>query len=444
MKKLFIIVCLISVSVINKAEDIIQVLPRTVDVSDVDDCYFEIALENTFDVKNLQFDLLLPDGIEFEEADMEVDEIRIPYTGSRRKTFLFTFDTNVLSSGYTRYMFTPHTDSNNELAVIPTGSGPIMRIYFTTTKTISSGVYPILMENILLVKSVEEGGQQTSTSASSYLSVTGNNSTSTATDIDLSGMTGYVPSFVVEQLNTDIASNTNLRSLNLSGTAYGNLGATLQMPNNEDLLWYTSDKATLNRTFAADKWSTLCLPVTLQTSALNGTPTIKTMESYDDSDGTITLGDVTTMEKGKPYMVKCASATKLINEVAISDCETVSTGAGSVSSGSLTMKGSYQATTVSSTASKTYYGFSNDQFVGVNVGGTGKVKPFRAYLEYEGAAKTRSIGFAGEGDVTGISAAKGEDADAEGPVFNLQGMRMDNAIQTKGVYLRNGKKLIVK
>ena len=397
------------------------------------------------DIIGIEFKVKLPDGMDFDNSnpvdcppfELTLDP-RFPYTGRTNKTYQHSINFSKREDGYWYIII-----SSTQLNPIKRLSGEILKGYFVTDANMEPGIYPIIVKETILGKSGTVKAE-TAEIASSYVVIGESHSPATATDIDLSGMTGYIPSFVVEQLNTDIASNTNLRSLNLSGTTYENLGATLQVPNNEDLLWYTSDKATLNRTFAADKWSTLCLPVTLQTSALKGTPTIKTMESYDDSDGTITLGDVTTMEKGKPYMVKCASATKLINEVAISDCESVSIGAGSVSSGSLTMKGSYQATTVSSTASKTYYGFSNDQFVGVNVGGTGKVKPFRAYLEYEGAAKTRSIGFVGEGDATGISVAKSENADAEGPVFNLQGMRMDNAIQTKGVYLRNGKKLIVK
>ena len=440
MKKLFIIVCLIFVSITNKAEDIIQVLPRTVDVSDVDDCYFEIALENTFDVKNLQFDLLLPDGIEFEEADMEVDEIRIPYTGSRRKTFLFTFDTNVLSSGYTRYMFTPHTDSNNELAVIPTGSGPIMRIYFTTTKTISSGVYPILMENILLVKSVEEGGQQTSTSASSYLSVTGNNSTSTATDIDLSGMTGYVPSFVVEQLNSDIAGNTNLRSLNLSGTTLSNLGAALSVPDNDNLLWYTSDKASLNRTFKGEQWNTVCLPFTLQTSYLKASTVVKEMADYD-GEATITLGDVTTMETGKPYLIYSSTDGQLIKDVTISNPIAVSNEPSTTSSNSLTMRGTYQEATVKSDGGYTRYGFTNGKFVMLGTGAA-TVPPFRAYLEYLGKSSTRSINIAGDG-TTGINSTISDD-ESNGPLYDLRGVMMNEGQQNKGIFVRNGKKQILK
>ncbi|MBR1932119.1 MAG: hypothetical protein IJ841_00305 [Prevotella sp.] len=447
MKRLLFMLCLIALPLYMRAEDIIQILPRTItDIDNPDDCYFEVALENSFDVRNLQFDLLWPDGIEYEEYDMEVDEIRIPYTGTRKKTFLFTFDTNVLSTGYTRYMFTPHTNANNELAVIPSGSGAIMRFYFTVSKTTRPGVYPILMDNILLVKSVQEGGVQTSVSASSYIVIGAGNET--ATDIDLSGMTGYIPSFVVNQLNEDIASNANLKSLNLSGTTLDNLGADLSVPDNANLLWYTADKASLNRTFTAGNYATVCLPFDVAGSTLNALQTngckVLRLSSFNGSDE-VTFEETDEMIAGIPYLIKCGpNVTELFKDVDISNAVSISTEPGSTTSGNLSMRGTYVYTEPESTQGLTVYGFKDNEFLGINSGGKGKVQPFRAYIELEGAAGARKLKIAGSTDnATGIETAKDAEALRNTPIYTLEGVKVNEAT-TKGVYVGNGKKVIVK
>jgi hypothetical protein len=440
MKKLLLLFfCITSFTVY--AEDVLQVLPvkTTAGLKYSDNKVIEIYLCNTFDVANMQFDILLPDGMAsrtdnkymiYEERAQVYDEDEEDYFD------LFSITTNKLSSGYTRFMFTPSGKGS-----IKAGQGVIMKIPYKTDASMEDGIYPILMSNIRLDKSVTE--TVVVESASSYVVIGDSKSPSTDAHVDMSGMTGYIPSFVVNKLNTDIASNTNLKSLNLSGTTFEKLGAELSVPTNDDLLWYTSDKASLNRTFTADKWSSVCLPVTLETSSLSGTPLIKKMDSYDTTEGYISLTDVTTMEKGKPYMVKTASNSKLFNNVAITASESVSSEPGSFTSGNLTMKGTYQYTTVSSTASTTYYGFSSGKFVGVNVGGTGRIQPFRAYLELNGAAGSRSIFLAEDGETTKIDKVI-DDNQPESHLYNLQGMRMDNGCKTKGVFIRDGKKVIIK
>lgn len=435
MKRLFYFLGALLIGLNCPAENTIQMTPfkTTAGVASNKSNVINIELANSDDIWAIQFFLYLPEGM-----SLPVKSNGSLYTTLTDRTYdeeeeedVLTCASSYNSSGnyYTIMFYTATTN------VIKKGSGSILTIRYTTESTMADGVYPVIIKSTKI--ETGEHVQSTTPETSSYVVI----GDAMPEHIDLSGMTGYVPSFVVNQLNSDLSANT--KSLNLSGVKYEDLGADIVMPDGSDMLWYTSDKAALNRTFAAEKWSTLCLPFTLQASALSGTPTIKVMESYDDSDASITLSDATTLEKGKPYMVRCASETKLINNVSISDPEPVGNEPGSVNSGKLTMKGTYQGTTVSSTAAKTYYGFSNDKFVGVNVGGSGRVKPFRAYLEYEGAAGTRSIGLGDDNGTTAIEKIA-DDGEADSPLYNLQGMRIEGTPRTKGVYLRNGKKQIIK
>ena len=388
-----------------------------------------IELVNSDDIYAIQFYLYLPEGMSlprrssgslYTTLDEEVeDDLEFTCGSSYNST----------ENYYTVMVYT--TTSN----VIPKGRCSLLSIRYTTESSMADGVYPV----IIRTTKIETGAHvQTITPETSSYVVIGN---AMPDHIDLSGMTGYIPSFVVDKLNSDMSAST--KSLNLSSITVDNLGADIVAPSGSEMLWYTSDKASLNRTFTANKWTSVCLPVTLEVSSLLGTPVVKKMESYDDTEGTITLADVTTMEKGKPYMIKSGSDSQLFGNVSISDSESATESeAGSFVSGNMSMKGTYQDKVVSSTDTETYYGFSGGSFIGVTKGGTGRVKSFRAYLELKGSAGSRSISIDGEG-TTSIDEII-EDDQYDSPIYNLQGVKMGNGHRAKGVYIRNGKKEIYK
>ncbi len=80
-------------------------------------------------------------------------------------------------------------------------------------------------------------------------------------------------------------------------------------------------------------------------------------------------------------------------------------------------------------------------------GSTNKVQPYRAYLsvKYDAGAGAReffSIDF-GDGETTAIDKVDVEKK-MTGEVYNLQGVRMQGEKLPKGIYVRNGKKFVVK
>lgn len=101
--------------------------------------------------------------------------------------------------------------------------------------------------------------------------------------------------------------------------------------------------------------------------------------------------------------------------------------------------GSYTAQNVESV-----YGYANGKFVKAN---TGSVKPFRTYVKVAGAqgAAPMAFGVNIEGTVTGINNATTA-ATAKEAIYNLQGVRVSGDLKhlTKGVYIVNGQKVVVK
>lgn len=100
--------------------------------------------------------------------------------------------------------------------------------------------------------------------------------------------------------------------------------------------------------------------------------------------------------------------------------------------------GSYTAQNV-----ENVYGYANGKFVKAN---TGSVKPFRTYVKVTGAqAAPMAFGVNIEGTVTGINNATTA-ATAKEAIYNLQGVRVSGDLKhlTKGVYIVNGQKVVVK
>lgn len=100
--------------------------------------------------------------------------------------------------------------------------------------------------------------------------------------------------------------------------------------------------------------------------------------------------------------------------------------------------GSYTAQNVANV-----YGYANGKFVKAN---TGSVKPFRTYVKVAGQqAAPMAFGVNIEGTVTGINNATTA-ATAKEAIYNLQGVRVSGDLKhlTKGVYIVNGQKVVVK
>lgn len=100
--------------------------------------------------------------------------------------------------------------------------------------------------------------------------------------------------------------------------------------------------------------------------------------------------------------------------------------------------GSYTAQNVANV-----YGYANGKFVKAN---SGSVKPFRTYIKVAGTqAAPMAFGVNIEGTVTGINNAITA-ATAKEAIYNLQGVRVSGDLKhlTKGVYIVNGQKVVVK
>ena len=131
---------------------------------------------------------------------------------------------------------------------------------------------------------------------------------------------------------------------------------------------------------------------------------------------------------GKAVILKSSSAT-----IALTPASTTETLEGNELQGtatSITNPGNAYVLNKTATNGVGFYKLSSTGTIGAN----------KAYLTYSGASQARS--FFGFDETTGIEMPTAEVIDADGVVYDLQGRRV--AQPTKGLYIVNGKKVIIK
>lgn len=194
---------------------------------------------------------------------------------------------------------------------------------------------------------------------------------------------------------------------------------------------FTAVKAAQKREYTADKNSTVCLPYALDETQASALGTF--YEPTAIASGTVTMTSVTKTEANVPYMLK-AKGTKVSAEMV-----EVKKPTGALAGTETRFVGTYSGTTLSHTDTKQYYCFTTDgTFIHVKTDDV-HVKPFRAYIALD-AALGRSLDIDFGDGTTGIKNLK---VGVEDNVYyDLQGRRV--LYPKKGIYIQNGKKVIIK
>lgn len=440
MKRLLLLIIVLSAFGLSRAEDVLQVRPTIVaaGLTDDDEVCLEVAMRNSsFDVANLQFDILLPEGMEISYWDYGE---RIPFT-KKGKRIEYDFDAqyNMLSSGYTRFVFIP----GGEMRPIEDNDETLIYLYITTSTDMAPGVYPVYVTNIHFDKSIKETIKVND--VSSYVVIGETSPLQTEMDVDLGFLTGYVPSFVVEALSEELSANPNLALVDLSGA--GQLGTTLSL--NENQLWYTSNEASLNREFPANQWCTVCLPFALSKDMVSELKTngleVEKLSEYDVSANEVYFSAVDEMEANMPYAIRCATAMTPFKELPGISVDGIP-APQSIELGRVSMQGTYKSMVLNSDDVATHYAFNaaNGEFV--RIGKNATVAPFRAYLTLSGVTSAKSIKVVYDGGhstgIININNANSVVLESSGfPSFDLQGRQL-NEQYMKGIYIYKGRKIV--
>ena len=246
--------------------------------------------------------------------------------------------------------------------------------------------------------------------------------------------------------------------------------------NNEETLYmYDGKKAhsvTLaDRTLFKDgKWNTLCLPFSL--GSLTNTPlegaTVKTLESTDFAGGTLTLNfstnNLTAIEAGKPYIVKwdkpadyvpydgtnAATSSDVVNPV-FRDV-TIAGTTQPVETNELTFRGLYAPFAISGEDRSLLYLDADNTLCYPS--GAMQIDAFRAYFELadgltagDPASGIRSfvLNFDEETGIQEINLSNpSNSSNSSDPYFTLDGRRLGSKPAAPGLYIFEGRRVLIK
>ena len=246
---------------------------------------------------------------------------------------------------------------------------------------------------------------------------------------------------------------TNDQKLTVLG--YGHPKVTLSDATN-DLSSYsgqTVDVVINGRTLYKDgAWNTICLPFGY-TNGYNGTlfndaTAIETLTSSSFADGTLTLNfESSTITAGKPYLVKWNSASNIVNPM-FTNVTISATSPSSFETDYATFQGCFSQQTI---AGKEYL-FLGDANKVYYPDPSYSVGAFRGYFQLlngviagdptsPNGIKAFVLNFGD--DTNSIQTISNETSSNDG-YFTLDGRRLNDKPATAGLYIINGKKVVIK
>ena len=193
-------------------------------------------------------------------------------------------------------------------------------------------------------------------------------------------------------------------------------------------------------------WNTICVPFKLEDADLKAIfgEGWKAYEFNSYSDGNLGFKQTTTFYAGYPYVIYSAAPATLDEKGYVMKVIQLSaTSAKYDQYGDATFQGTYAPIDAPDMEGK--YGVTPAGKIAKG-GASASIKGFRAYFELPANANANlTITFTDEdGTVTRISGVEAEQLLNGGDIYDLSGRKMTNAQLKAGVYIVNGKKVVIK
>ena len=222
---------------------------------------------------------------------------------------------------------------------------------------------------------------------------------------------------------------------------------------NNNIVAKTGVNVTLKRSMKADMWNTICLPFEVSEdkakTVFGAGVKIAVLDAKSSTDKTLKFYDYTTL--GIPAATPCLikpSEVKTSNEYVFENVNIVADELTyDTTDGNLAFRGIYNMVDVTTDVKNIgddYYA----AFLGANntifKANGGKMKGFRAYFAIPKDTSASALRVVIDGTATSIKNIDSEVVESNAPVYNLQGQRVDGNNLTPGIYVKAGKKFVVK
>ena len=205
-------------------------------------------------------------------------------------------------------------------------------------------------------------------------------------------------------------------------------------------------------------WNTLCLPFNVgnEGNGLTGTPlegaTVMTLDNsensetgFDPSSGTLTLNfaEVNSIEAGKPYIIKWENSGENIVNPTFTGV-TISSTLSPVVAPCVTFIGTYDPQPLTSANSNILYLGAGNTLYYPSASMT--INAFRAYFELNltSSQQVKAINLNFGDEENGIFLMEDGRSKMEDAYFSLDGRRLLDKPTQRGMYIHNGRKVLIK
>ncbi len=195
---------------------------------------------------------------------------------------------------------------------------------------------------------------------------------------------------------------------------------------------------TLNRSFAA-RWNTICLPFEVQVTDIHEDAVAYEFDSYNAELNELNFKSVTMLSAATPYVIYVPEAITTALEFKKQSMNSYYASASAVNSNGAKFQGTYTAIAAPGMEGK--YGVTKD---GKIAKGSDKasMKGFRAYFELPQVSQDVSgVRMSFLDETTGIKRVISSDM-LDNHLYNLNGQPVQDV--KKGLYIKNGKKVVIK
>lgn len=411
----------------------------------------EVVLNNPDDdFTGLQFDLVLPSGIELvsDEIGYLVD------LGSRTTSRKHTIEAALQGDGSVRVMAYSNRNSN-----FSGNEGDVVILTLKADDNQVAGVYNLQLKNIVLSQAVENDINQVEPAdyegsilsgiiaenpvikgditAEAAIAISGSVAEN-VTSIDLTQAVAVAEDaeFTTANTNTLILAPAPTKNVSKNVIA-GDVCANLVLSDDAAFATpkaFSATKATVNRTINANSYATVAVPFALdETQIKTAFGNDATVYTYNDGTDVgdainLTFKAATSIEANVPFLVLTSSAqtTLIFNNVE------VATGIPVKTESNVSFYGNYNGQI---TLPENYFFIAQNKLFRST--GNSHMSGFRAYLAISGAS-VKEVNLNIDGQATSISEVSNI-ANIE-DIYDLQGRKVLR--MNKGVYVSNGKKMI--
>ena len=209
---------------------------------------------------------------------------------------------------------------------------------------------------------------------------------------------------------------------------------------------YAATSLTLYRTLQTDDYNTFAVPFAISSEELTELGIkAKQLSSSALADGTLTLNftNADDIEAGKPYLVKVSAnvVNPTFENVTVNNATTTAT------TDAVDFIPTLGVTTIEGDATSILFLGAGNKLYNPDAENS-QIKGFRAYFQLKGETASLARAFRidfGNGETTGIIAI-GTDraASTDNATYTLDGRRIDGQPMQRGIYIVNGKKIVIK